>query len=240
MSYVNGFGPARRVVPTAISRLGVSDAVPPRADMYRTGLYAQIGKRGLDVLLSAVILMVAFPIMLVIGLVIARDGGAPIYSQWRVGRHGGLFRCHKFRTMVRDSDARLQALLSADEDAAREWAATHKLACDPRVTRIGQFLRATSLDELPQLWNVLRGEMSLVGPRPVTSAELSHYDTSAATVLSVRPGMTGLWQVTGRGQGCSYADRVKLDLEYVSTVTFRTDALIFFRTIGVVFNRTGT
>lgn len=171
-------------------------------------------KRVLDtvicVLALPIILVVALPIMLLNAL----DGSSPLYAQRRIGRNGRPFQCFKFRTMVPDADAKLQALLDRDPEARAEWAATHKLKCDPRVTWIGRFLRKTSLDELAQVVNVLRGEMSLVGPRPVVEEELAHYGDQVTFYLACVPGITGLWQISGRNDVC-YATRVALDRRYV-------------------------
>ncbi|ROT97785.1 sugar transferase [Histidinibacterium lentulum] len=208
----------------------------PRA--HRPGLYRARGKRALDLLVVALLLPLALPLA---GLLIALtwlDGGRPIYSQPRIGRHGQAFRCHKIRTMRPDAEARLAGVLAADARLAAQWAATQKLTEDPRVTRLGALLRRSSLDELPQLWNVLRGDMSLVGPRPVVPGELPRYGTAAADYTSVRPGISGLWQVTGRN-ATSYADRVALDTAYIRAQSLALDLRILLRTVGAVVRRTG-
>jgi lipopolysaccharide/colanic/teichoic acid biosynthesis glycosyltransferase len=156
-----------------------------------------------------------------------------------VGRGGALFGCLKFRSMVIDSEARLAELLARDPAARAEWEATRKLKRDPRVTSVGRFLRASSLDELPQLINVLRGEMSLVGPRPVIQAELEqHYGAAAAHYMSVRPGITGLWQVSGRND-TTYEQRVRLDVSYVARASFAEDLRILLATPVAVLRRRG-
>ncbi len=172
-------------------------------------------------------------------MIVALDGGKPVFGHVRVGRHGRPFRCWKFRTMVPDADRRLAEILTSDPQAAAEWQQFQKLSNDVRVTRIGRFLRATRLDELPQLVNVLRGEMSLVGPRPVTAEEIWRYGPAAAAVLSLRPGMTGPWQILGRRR-VGYDQRVGLDLGYSRNINFLRDAGIFLRTIKVVLDRSGT
>ncbi len=220
--------------------LGVANDIGTRLARVGHRFYAARGKRLVDIVLSLVLLILLSPVLLVVMLLVARDGAAPIYVQHRTGRRGQDFECLKFRSMVPDADAMLHRLLAQDPAAAAEWRRTQKLENDPRVTRIGRFLRATSLDELPQLWNVLRGDMSLVGPRPVTEEELARYGAAVDTVLSVRPGMTGLWQVTGRGLGVSYADRVKMDLRYARGMTFMRDLSILFKTASVVVRGTGT
>lgn len=196
-------------------------------------------KRALDVLGAGALLLLLAPVMLVLTWLVRADGGAAFYAHRRVGRGGDAFGCLKFRSMVVDSQARLDALLARDADARAEWDATRKLRHDPRVTRVGRFLRATSLDELPQLVNVLRGEMSLVGPRPVTQAELDQfYGAAGAHYTSVRPGITGLWQVSGRSD-TSYSQRVALDVAYVATPSLWQDIRILLRTPMAVLSRRG-
>lgn len=196
-------------------------------------------KRGFDLLVSAVLLVLLAPVMLVLAILVRLDGGPAFFGHPRVGRDGRTFACLKFRSMATDSQALLDALLAADPAARDEWAATRKLRRDPRITPIGRFLRNTSLDELPQLLNVLRGDMSLVGPRPVVQAELDqHYGPAAASYLAVRPGMTGLWQVSGRSD-VGYADRVALDVAYVRRPSFRNDLSILLRTVLVVARGSG-
>jgi len=213
---------------------GLDDARGFRADEQspvRVREYS--GKRLLDFVGSALIILAAAPLLAFIALAVRRDGGPVLFGHMRVGRDGKLFRCLKFRSMVTDSERRLSDHLRQDESARREWETTFKLKNDPRITAVGRFLRRTSLDELPQLFNVLRGEMSLVGPRPVVKAELERYGVHQITYTSVRPGMTGLWQVSGRSD-TSYAQRVRLDVDYVSQQSFRTDISILVRTVAVV------
>ena len=188
-------------------------------------------------------MILLLPVFLVIaGLIFAqRDGGAILFGQQRVGRFGRHFKCFKFRSMCPDADLRLRALLETSAQACDEWHQTHKLRNDPRVTRLGRFLRSTSLDELPQLWNVLRGDMSLVGPRPITQHEIEgpyvRFD-GCREYLTVRPGITGLWQVSGRSL-LAYENRVALDKSYVRNFSLSQDAAILFRTISVVLLRHG-
>lgn len=196
-------------------------------------------KRALDVLGAGALLLVLSPIFLVLALLVRADGGPAFYAHPRIGRGGRIFGCLKFRSMVVDSQERLAALLASDPAAQAEWEATRKLRQDPRITRIGRFLRATSLDELPQLLNVLRGEMALVGPRPVVKAELdTYYGAAAAHYIAVRPGITGLWQVSGRSD-TSYAQRVALDVAYVSRPSLMQDIRILLRTPLAVLSRKG-
>jgi undecaprenyl-phosphate galactose phosphotransferase len=193
----------------------------------------------LDRLAAALLLLLLSPVMLVVALLIWRADGAPIlFGHYRVGQHGRLFRCLKFRSMYRNSEQMLKDLLARDAAARAEWERDHKLLNDPRVTPIGQFLRRTSLDELPQLFNVLRGEMSLVGPRPITVAELPRYGRVRWHYLSVRPGMTGLWQVSGRND-VSYDERVELDRRYVESDSLRMRLSILWRTVDVVLHGSG-
>ena len=188
---------------------------------------------------AAVLLLLLGPVMLVIAGFIARKDGAPIlFGHYRVGHQGKLFRCLKFRSMYRNSEQMLADLLATDPAARAEWDRDQKLENDPRVTPIGHFLRRTSLDELPQLINVLRGEMSLVGPRPITVGELTRYGRVRWHYLSVRPGMTGLWQVSGRNN-TTYAERVALDEAYIDNRSFLGDVGILFKTVKVVLYRDG-
>ena len=198
-----------------------------------------IAKRALDIIGAGLGLVVLSPFFLIVALMVRADGGPAFYAHQRVGRGGKLFGCLKFRSMVIDSQARLEALLASNPAARAEWEATRKLKNDPRITRIGRFLRSTSLDELPQLINVLRGEMSLVGPRPVQEAEIDrYYGASAAHYMAVRPGITGLWQVSGRSE-TSYESRVALDVAYVSRPSMIADLAILLRTPVAVLSRRG-
>ncbi|MCA3370372.1 MAG: sugar transferase [Roseomonas sp.] len=198
-----------------------------------------IAKRALDIIGAGVGLVLLAPFFLIVALLVRADGGPAFFAHQRVGRGGKLFGCLKFRSMVIDSQARLEALLASDPAARAEWEATRKLKNDPRITRIGRFLRSTSLDELPQLINVLRGEMSLVGPRPVQEAEIDrYYGASAAHYMAVRPGITGLWQVSGRSE-TSYESRVALDVSYVSRPSLLADISILLRTPVAVLSRRG-
>jgi lipopolysaccharide/colanic/teichoic acid biosynthesis glycosyltransferase len=204
------------------------------AEMLRPGV-----KRAMDILGAGALLLLALPVFLVIAALVKMDGGKAFYAHERVGRGGRLFGCLKFRSMVVDSDRRLAALLASDPQARAEWEATRKLKNDPRVTAIGRFLRASSLDELPQLLNVLKGEMSLVGPRPVQASELAaFYGAAAQHYMAVRPGITGPWQVSGRSD-TSYAQRVALDVAYVAHPSILADVKILLRTPVAVLARRG-
>jgi lipopolysaccharide/colanic/teichoic acid biosynthesis glycosyltransferase len=204
----------------------------------RNALHAA-AKRAMDLVGAALLLVLFAPLMALIAALVARDGGPVFYAHRRVGRDGTSFGCLKFRTMVPDAEQRLAELLERDPEARAEWETTRKLKRDPRVTPVGRFLRASSLDELPQLVNVLKGEMSLVGPRPVQQAELNDfYGTAASHYRAVRPGLTGLWQISGRND-TSYAYRVALDVAYVSHATLLDDLRILLRTPFAVLRRRG-
>jgi len=188
---------------------------------------------------AAVLLVVLSPVLLAIAWSIWREDGAPVFfAHWRVGQKGRLFRCLKFRSMVRRADLVLAEVLERDPVAKEEWARDHKLRRDPRVLRIGDFLRKSSLDELPQLLNVLRGEMHLVGPRPVVVQEIPRYGEHKRHYFAVKPGMTGLWQVSGRNN-LTYAQRVALDARYVETRSLWMDLRILARTVRVLVTRDG-
>jgi len=193
----------------------------------------------LSQLAAAVLLVLLSPLLLGVAALIWHCDGAPVlFGHYRVGRNGRLFRCLKFRTMYTGSQQLLAELLDRDAEARAQWERDQKLADDPRVTPVGRLLRRTSLDELPQLINVLRGEMSLVGPRPITVAELTRYGRVRWDYLSVAPGMTGLWQVSGRNN-TSYAQRVRLDERYVEQRSLWLDFSILLRTVKVVLMRDG-
>jgi Undecaprenyl-phosphate galactose phosphotransferase WbaP len=187
-----------------------------------------------DQVAAMILILLLGPLMLALTLRVRAADGPAFYRHRRIGSGGREFQCLKFRTMVGDADQRLRQLLARDPRAAREWAATQKLRDDPRITRIGQFLRRSSLDELPQLFNVLRGEMSLVGPRPIVRSEIERYGADIEYYFAAKPGITGLWQVSGRSD-ISYDGRVKLDVWYVRNWTLWHDIVILFRTVPAVF-----
>ena len=187
-------------------------------------------KRLLDVVVALPALLVALPLMIVVALLIRfTGGGSAIFAHQRLGYSGRTFPCYKFRTMVRDADAALASHLAIDPEAAIEWRETQKLRNDPRVTPVGRLLRKSSLDELPQLINILRGDMSCVGPRPITVDELERYGEYARDYLSARPGLTGPWQVTGRSK-TDFATRVSLDKHYVRNWSLLSDLAILAKT----------
>ena len=195
-------------------------------------------KRGTDLIFTALGGLLVFPLLLVISLLIRLESRGPVfYRDVRLGRDGKPFFCVKFRTMANDAEALLQRLLDEDPEARKEYAKYHKLRKDPRITRIGGLLRKTSLDELPQVWNVLRGEMSLVGPRPYLPRESDDIGDLQDEILRVRPGISGLWQVTGRSQ-TSFGERVQMDSYYVRNWSIWLDVVILARTVtSVLFSR---
>jgi lipopolysaccharide/colanic/teichoic acid biosynthesis glycosyltransferase len=191
-------------------------------------------KRSFDIGFSLLMLVLCAPLYSLIAIAIAITSRGPIfYIQERIGQKGRPFKCIKFRTMVVDAERKLQELIATNPSLQQEFEDNFKLKQDPRITAIGQFLRITSLDEFPQFWNVLLGDMSVVGPRPLVSAELPRYGDAIYTVLAVRPGITGLWQVSGRND-IPYARRIQIDAWYSKCRTFGLDIWIILRTIGVV------
>lgn len=197
-------------------------------------------KRGFDIAgaLGAAILL--SPLLLMLALLVKfSDGGSVFYGHRRIGRNGEPFRCLKFRTMVKNGDAVLARHLARNPRCRQEWEATRKLQNDPRVTRVGAVLRKLSLDELPQIFNILRGDMSIVGPRPVVMDELEFYGPAAACYLKSRPGLTGLWQVSGRND-VSYGTRVAFDRHYVENWSFSSDIKIIVRTFPAVLASRGS
>lgn len=191
-------------------------------------------KRAIDVVIVLATMILLLPMMLIImGLIRLVTGGPIFFAHARIGYRGRPFRCYKFRTMVTNAEEVLARHLARDPHAAQEWSETMKLRKDPRVTFIGRLLRKSSLDELPQLINVLRGEMSCVGPRPIVANELRRYGPHAAEYLQARPGLTGIWQVSGRN-GLDYANRVALDCHYVRNWSLWKDLVILGRTVFAV------
>jgi lipopolysaccharide/colanic/teichoic acid biosynthesis glycosyltransferase len=195
-------------------------------------------KRMFDILVAGNILLISAPLWGPGAALCRMTGTRAMFSHSRVGKHGRTFQCYKFRTMVPDAERVLSAYLAHNIEARAEWARDQKLRNDPRVTRLGRFLRATSLDELPQLINVLKGDMTLVGPRPVVHEELERYGEALADYLSVRPGVTGLWQVSGRND-TGYEQRVALDVWYVQNRSLLVDFRILLQTLAVPFARRG-
>jgi lipopolysaccharide/colanic/teichoic acid biosynthesis glycosyltransferase len=215
--------------------------VPFDAERLHRGEFtvAQAAERGFEIVVCAVALVFLAPLFLVLAAAIrAGDGGPVFFSQVRIGKGGRRFNCLKFRSMAPDAEDRLAHLLQSSPVAREQWRRDHKLKDDPRITPIGRFLRKSSLDELPQLLNVLRGEMSLVGPRPIVAAEVPRYGRYFQVYCAVRPGITGLWQISGRNE-VSYRRRVALDVLYVRRRCFRLYMLVLLATVPTVLSRRG-
>ncbi len=229
------FQGARPVMAAAlpVAQHAANAAVQPVA---RKGLYRNYIKRALDVTAILLAAPIVVPIVAVLAIAVSRDGGNAFYTQQRVGQQGRAFRMWKLRSMVPDADERMEAYLASDPLARAEWDKTQKLKNDPRVTSFGRFLRNSSLDELPQLWNVFIGDMSLVGPRPMMLNQQALYPGMAYYAL--RPGITGYWQTAGRNR-TTFEARAEYDGVYEEQLSLATDAAILVRTVGVVVNGTG-
>lgn len=199
-------------------------------------LYRATGKRALDITVVLLASLFVLPVVGLLALLVARDGGKPFYTQDRVGRNGRIYKIWKLRSMVDDADARLEAHLNAHPQARIEWDETQKLKDDPRITRFGALLRKSSMDELPQLWNVLKGDMSLVGPRPMMPSQVALYP--GAAYYQLRPGITGSWQVSARNAS-TFADRAKFDTSYERDLSFMADTKLLIATVRVVLKGTG-
>ena len=217
--------------PDAVSAPGRDLSVPRRRRFYRDGI-----KRLLDIAAIIAAAPVVVPMVAAMAVMVARDGGKPFYSQVRVGKGGKPFLMWKLRSMVNDADDRMEAYLAENPSARAEWDSTQKLKNDPRITPMGQFLRKSSLDELPQLWNVLRGDMSLVGPRPMMLNQQSLYPGEA--YYRLRPGITGYWQTAGRNK-TTFEARADFDAAYEADLTLMADLRILAKTVGVVLKGTG-
>jgi exopolysaccharide production protein ExoY len=216
---------------------GRSSDVPSQVFASQLGSWERLGLWTGQVIALAILVAIG-PLMVALALAIRRDGGPATFVHYRVGTGGRLFKCLKFRTMRPDAERALLELLERDPDLRAQWQRDQKLADDPRVTKLGKWLRRSSLDELPQLFNVLLGEMALVGPRPITVPELRRYGQARWQYLRVVPGITGLWQVSGRN-ATSYARRIELDQLYVSTRSAWLDCRILAKTVVVVLTREG-
>lgn len=208
-----------------------SEAPPPIGGMF---------KRGFDIVGALAGIALLSPLLMLLALLVRfSDGGSVVYGHPRIGRNGKVFRCLKFRTMVQNGDEVLSAHFARNPHDRKEWEATRKLQNDPRVTRVGAVLRKLSLDELPQILNILRGEMSFVGPRPVVRDELKLYGNAADCYLRSRPGLTGLWQISGRND-VSYGSRVAFDRHYVENWSFAFDLKILAKTVPAVLSARGS
>lgn len=200
------------------------------------GPYQMGFKRLFDIAAILVSLPIILPVIAILALMVARDGGKPFYKQERVGLNGRIYTIWKMRSMVENADQLLAAYLETDPAAAEEWHTTQKLKNDPRITRVGRILRKCSLDELPQLWNVFIGDMSLVGPRPMMPEQQDLYPGLA--YYTARPGITGIWQVSQRNE-TTFADRARFDTDYVANLSFVNDLRLLAATVRVVFRGTG-
>jgi len=220
--------------PQSEPTLGAPASFPLGGDHAKSRPLGGRAKRGFDVAAASLALLVLAPLMLMLVILIMMTMGRPVFfAHRRVGHNGTIFPCYKLRTMVADPDVVLAAHLARDPTAAAEWREKRKLTRDPRITLFGRVLRKSSLDELPQLFNVLKGEMSCVGPRPVVSDELERYGPLAATYLRARPGITGLWQTRGRNS-VDYSSRIAFDCQYVQQWSVWLDLVILARTMFVV------
>jgi exopolysaccharide production protein ExoY len=231
----------RRPLPKLSLQLprGASEALDDPADRTKETGQAVGAKRLFDIVAATTALVSLSVLLLIVALAILVMQGRPVLIRHpRVGRGGAIFPCLKFRTMVRDADAALVRHLATEPSAMLEWQATRKLKNDPRVTPLGKILRETSLDELPQLINIIRGEMSIVGPRPIVSQEMIRYGSAITEYQSVRPGLTGLWQCSGRND-TSYEQRVMLDREYVRHWSMSGDFAIILRTVPALISFRG-
>jgi lipopolysaccharide/colanic/teichoic acid biosynthesis glycosyltransferase len=200
------------------------------------GLYRAGVKRALDLLAVAILAIPVTLVVLALAVVVALDGKSPFFIQKRIGREGRIFKMVKLRSMVADADAKLAGYLAENPNEAREWHEKQKLINDPRITPIGHLIRKTSLDELPQLWNVLIGDMSLVGPRPIMVDQKSLYPSAA--YYDLRPGITGPWQVSSRNES-SFVERAQFDAAYLRDLSLASDMRIMVKTVGVVVSATG-
>jgi len=211
-------------------------AAQPATARSGRGLWRNGAKRAFETLLILLTAPVTLPLMLLMAGLVALDGHNPFFAQKRIGRNGRVFRIWKLRSMVVDADQRLADHLASDDKARSEWDLSQKLRDDPRVTRTGRLLRKCSMDELPQLWNVLRGDMSLVGPRPMLPEQQVMYEGEA--YYRLRPGITGFWQTSERNR-CSFSSRAFYDDRYERSVSLTTDVTLLWRTVLVVMRATG-
>jgi exopolysaccharide production protein ExoY len=233
-NYQNGVLSKRRI------NHKITDIGTAAPKLHRTTPLGGAAKRVFDVMVALVALCIAAPMMIATSAAIKLSDGGPIFFvQRRIGFAGRSFPCLKFRTMQVDAEEKLKQYLLAHEGAAAEWDSSRKLKRDPRITFIGNALRRTSIDELPQLFNVLLGHMSMVGPRPVVPEEIQYYGNDAVTYFSARPGLTGAWQISGRSD-VSYPERVQLDCRYCNQWSFAKDVSIVVKTVPVLLMRRGS
>lgn len=221
--------------PTRMDAVSLS-SVPPSPRRGRPGLYGSFGKRILDISVLVLSAPLTVPLFAILFILVCLEGVSPIYVQRRIGMNGRVFRMFKFRTMVRDADAALEDYLDQNPEARAEWDRSQKLRHDPRVTRVGKILRKCSMDELPQFWNVLVGDMSLIGPRPMMVDQANLYP--GQSYFWMRPGVSGLWQVSERNN-TAFTARASYDDKYFGNISLKTDCGILAKTFVVVFRGTG-
>jgi exopolysaccharide production protein ExoY len=222
------------------SGVGASIRRPGHAPAVELSGIGALCKRTMDIIAAMCFFVVFLPLYGLIALGVRLTSPGPVfYSQERIGHHGRTFRFYKFRSMVENSDEVFNSFLDSDEEARSQWQTFQKLDRDPRITSFGKFIRRTSLDELPQFWNVLRGDMSLIGPRPCMPSQKTLYGQHWSSYCAVRPGLTGLWQVSGRNR-LTYEDRVRLDARYVQNWTLWLDIRILLKTVKVVLTGDGS
>ena len=223
------------IVDEAIVQPNIKEKVEVRKVLYK------VVKRLMDILGGLVGCVLLVPITVAVYIarkVLKEDDGPMFYEHLRYGKDGKKFRIYKFRSMCIDADKRLKEYLEQNEEARIEFEENHKLKDDPRITKLGKFIRKTSIDELPQFVNVLKGDMSLIGPRPIVDGEIEKYGENKDKFLSVRPGLTGYWAANGRSD-ITYEERMKMELYYVDNISFKLDIQIFFKTIISVMKKEG-
>ncbi|MFY0610013.1 MAG: sugar transferase [Hyphomicrobiaceae bacterium] len=229
------FGPAEEIIRRANET--AKQPRPPKPKTTTSNDPGPVGgsmKRCVDILIAVTLIMLLWPLMTIVTLLIKINMGGPvIFAHQRVGANGKAFKCYKFRTMISNAEQALLQHFADNPESKREWETTAKLRNDPRVTKLGRLLRRSSIDELPQLLNVLKGDMSCVGPRPVVAAELAPYGEHASDYLAARPGLSGIWQVSGRSN-IGYGTRIKLDSLYVRRWSMALDMAILLATIPAV------
>ena len=236
VQHVKGVWGIMTFVARDVAVVSSEHAVVNSSNIQKKSLYSNGLKRALDIFFIVLGAPFVVPVVLVAALLAAMDGHSPLYCQQRVGRAGRTFKLWKLRTMVIDADAKLEAYLASNPEARAEWNRDQKLKYDPRITYFGRILRKSSLDELPQLFNVLTGDMSIVGPRPMMTNQTHLYDGQG--YFKLRPGLTGSWQVSDRN-ACSFAERARFDDDYYKTISFWGDLRIMVQTVGVVLRGTG-
>lgn len=224
---------------SALEYDAASFEAPRSRRMVRKSVYTLFGKRLLDL---AIVLCAIIPVSLMVGVayvLVRMNGGPGFYTQLRVGKDGKLFNCYKLRTMHVDAEERLKTLCTENPEIAAEWHKNQKLKNDPRIIRFGKFMRETSIDELPQVYNVLFGDMSIIGPRPFTPDQNEFYrEAGGSAYYQLKPGLTGLWQIKARGSS-EFVTRVVYDNAYARTLSLKNDILIVRKTFAVVLARTG-